>query len=165
MAIGNPRWFSARSLLPVYHCDRGQLRSWLLALPGGNCIHCWCCPVWTSPPAVGHPLLMAPGPAPLLVPQLCCPGWARGCLQSQSTGLCTAQAAGTERVPAWAHGYTEHGAVSVWGAALLPRGPTAGAISMCLLDHTVPEARPSSPAPGYRQLSRQHTPTHHKHLA
>lgn len=28
-----------------------------------------------------------------------------------------------------------------------------------------PQARPASPVPGYRQLSRQHTPTHHKHLA
>lgn len=36
---------------------------------------------------------------------------------------------------------------------------------MCLLDHAVPRAHPSSPAPGYRQLSRQHTPTHRKHLA
>lgn len=50
---------------------------------------CWPCqgetastaaaaPFGHHPIAVGHGLPKAPGPAPLSVPQLCCPGWARG---------------------------------------------------------------------------------------
>lgn len=152
--------------------EQVQLRWQLPALPG------WSQPLSLSPALRmlplfrRHPIGLGHRPGqPLSRPHS---SGCRGVTASQGTlcppRLSDAQAAGTEGASAWVFGHAVSGGMPLhMGCTTTAR--VSGTISRqqgCALAgprRAMLQACLASPVPGYRQLSRQHTPTHRKHLA